>query len=204
MEVHGIDSEVYNILSDSTVNINARFVFLNHGECPILNGARLTNCYSHPGSYFGALSIWNNNYRLLITAGDHNHGFTSVIYNDKVVAINETIYTGNDDQQQSSSDHIQVTPIHIKLISTHSLMVRVSIYEMVIENSDMFLNLKNVDVSCWSCLVDQLKPTGLLGRTWNRHLNINPRMSWDEVDTYAERQRDMFGADFEYIRRSSS
>ena len=79
-QVHGIDGEVYNIISDANVQINGRFAFLQQArQCVKKQDIRRTDadgtssaaaaasverrlavpiqCWSHPGSYIGQLSV---------------------------------------------------------------------------------------------------------------------------------------------------
>ena len=56
-QVHGISGEVLNIVSDRDLQYNSRFLFLDKGECPIVDGTRQKGCFSHPGSYLGELGI---------------------------------------------------------------------------------------------------------------------------------------------------
>ena len=54
-QVHGVSGEIYNIVSDVDLQYNSKFVFLNQGACPVVDGKKQKGCWSHPGSYLGEL-----------------------------------------------------------------------------------------------------------------------------------------------------
>ena len=56
-QVHGIDGAVYNLISERSTQVNARFAFLTQGSCPVIGGVADSNCWSHPGSYLAELSF---------------------------------------------------------------------------------------------------------------------------------------------------
>ena len=76
-QVHGLDGGVYALLSDPSLLINARFTFLDSGACPPAGVTRA--CFSHPGSYLGALALRSRSGgRLLVQPGAALSGFASV------------------------------------------------------------------------------------------------------------------------------
>jgi hypothetical protein len=56
-QVHGIDGAVYNLIFAEDLQVNSRFEFLTDGTCPVISGVPLHNCWSHAGSYLGAIGI---------------------------------------------------------------------------------------------------------------------------------------------------
>ena len=57
-QIHGVDNTVYNLISDAMVQLNARFVYLDQGEClRDADGLPLFTCWTHPGSYLTALGL---------------------------------------------------------------------------------------------------------------------------------------------------
>lgn len=195
---------VYNLLSQSSLSINARFVFLSAGRCPIVNGVPLTYCWSHPGSYFGALSVQTAaGGRLELEAGSAVDGYTRVELNGQQLV-------GSDTNRTSSAS------ILVSRSDSHTVQVQVGNYELSIENSDHFINLVAVRVLNWQQLTQVDTPHGLLGQTWSdqacsadkrrtRRLNQDGTMSLrhvieGEVDDYAVMSDDMFGTDSVYNR----
>lgn len=91
-QVHGVAGEVYNVISDRTMQMNSRFVFLDQGDCPILNGRRANACWSHPGSYLGEIGIKTcGGDRLHIASGSAQHGFNSVTLNGRELEFDEVL-----------------------------------------------------------------------------------------------------------------
>ena len=93
-QVHGIDGAVYALISEEHTAVNARFVFLSSGRCPVLEGATLNNCYSHPGSYMGAISFQVRTedgqlHTAVLTAGEADTGFASVQVDGALLTVGQ-------------------------------------------------------------------------------------------------------------------
>ena len=71
-------------------------------------------------------------------------------------------------------------------------------------NTDPYLTLASVKVTRWSCLVDELRPESVLGRTWNSSRTFEPRIEEEELRHYTERNGDLYGCAFDYERFCSS
>lgn len=185
-QIHGMADTVYNIISDASVQLNAMFVFLSHGECPVVDGKRMTNCWSHPGSYFGSLALQTaDGDRLLITAGSHKDGFTMTL----------------NDQPLSSS--VSRAGLSVAVDNSFRVLIEAGLYRMAIENSDMFLNIAGIEVTDWQQLKATVQPHGLLGQTWRGRRSVAVEGS---VDDYAEADNSMFGNAFlfnKFDKRSS-
>jgi hypothetical protein len=156
----------------------------------------MNNCWSHPGSYFGALAIQTvSGVRLEIEAGSAMAGFAQVKLNG------HNLLSSTAAAAARSSD--------ITLHSTHTLTVTVGNYNLSLENSDGFVNLASVSVLDWNRLVSIDQPHGLLGQTWkpatrlsskSQHAAALPATEVIEgtVDDYLVRSDDLFGTDFLY------
>ena len=180
-QVHGMADTVYNIISDRLVQLNAQFVFLNGGQCPVVDGKPLTNCWSHPGSYFGSLALKTaEGDRLLITAGSHTDGLT--------VALNEQPLTAS----------VNRAGLSVSVDNSFRVLIEAGLYSMVVENSDMFVNLAGIRVTDWQRLKEEVQPHGLLGQTWQgRHRTAAIEGT---VDDYAEADNALFGSQFLYSK----
>ena len=86
--VHGRAGEVYSVLSDSAVQLNARLVFLSNVTCPVLEEPSHVHCSSHAGNYFGEMALITRSGAVLtLQSGDVSAGFTSVtVHADERVA----------------------------------------------------------------------------------------------------------------------
>jgi len=188
--------------------MNARFVFLASGECPTYSGddtVQPSNCWSHPGSYFGQLSfITNNGDQIMIQAGNGNEGFNKIMINNETIItekkekfpITITGHAKVNNNVDNNTQHCS-SPFIMTLHDFHHLSLSYSLWTMEIDNSDMFLNLASVSVSSWSTLVQSVQPHGLLGQTW-RILRGNDRGEEvssivGRVDDYLEANNDMYG-----------
>jgi hypothetical protein len=94
-QVHGIDGEVYNLITSQTTQINSRFVFLTEGQCPLFDGIPDVNCWSHAGSHMGEIAIQqrvnDHVHQLLIVSGPAQRGFLSITLNGKAMQVNDTV-----------------------------------------------------------------------------------------------------------------
>lgn len=150
-QIHGVANEVYNVISDPVMQMNSRFVFLDHGACPILNGRRAHACWSHPGSYLGEIGIkTNGGDRVHISSGSARHGFKRITLNGRDLEYDEVMPIASDNSvwnNQSSTDLLRSDDSYDNLMdswivrnSTHLVTVQLSNYIFQIENSDHFLN----------------------------------------------------------------
>ena len=177
-QVHGIDGQVYNLICDRDgVLLNARFVFLRSGSCPRANSS---NCWSHPGSYIAELGArsaageW-----LTMLSGPAKVGFRAVTVGNVSLAVGE----------RYKSDALLV-----EVDSAWSVRLRLGNFELVVENSDHFLNLVDVRVLDWQRLASH----GLLGQTWHaaRSQGRDTKHVEGAVDDYAEAANELLGDDF--------
>ena len=183
-QVHGIDGAVYNIISEQSTQVNARFVFLRSGECPLIGGFADSNCWSHPGSYLGELSfqqlVDGELHAALVTAGPAKKGFAGVQMDGKVVAIGQTVSFGS---------------FSLTVKSTHSVEVTTEHFAFELSNSDMFVN----QAVRATVPLSSLSSHGLLGQTHSGKTHPGPlRHVEGNVDDYVIADSDVFGTDFLY------
>jgi len=181
-QIHGIDGGIYSIITEQCLQMNARFVFLSSGECPVYNNndkMKPSNCWSHPGSYFGLLSFMTiHGDQILVEAGGSKTGFNKIMINNKTIRTTTTtsntekdvafpiIITGHDaDNNNNNVDHCS-QPFSMIVHDSHHLSINYSLWSMSIDSSDCFLNLASVSVSSWLTLTQKVQPHGLLGQTW--------------------------------------
>jgi hypothetical protein len=183
-QVHGIDGAIYNIISEKHTQVNSRFVFLNQGECPVIDGKAETNCWSHPGSYLGEMSfqqiVDGKLHQVLVTAGSAQQGFASVMLDGQTLTIGDAFSFGS---------------FAISVKSTHHVSIQTASFSFELSNSDMFINQavsNRVPLS-------QLSAHGLLGQTHSPKVYSGAnRYIQGEVDDYVIADNDIFGASFAY------
>jgi len=180
-QVHGIDGAVYNLISEQSTQVNARFVFLASGQCPRFKDIAASNCWSHPGSYLGQVSfqqvVDGKIHQLLVTAGPANTGFESIELDGVTLAVGHSSAIG-------SSFAVAIT-------GSHSLSVRTVHFSFELSNSDMFVN------QAVAALIplNRLTAHGLLGQTHHFTSRSISTPFVGEVDDYAV-EGDIFGVDF--------
>ena len=192
-QVHGVDGGIYNIISDKYMQLNSKFVFLTGPRpCPMIptTGQKSVACFHHPGSYLGNLALLTSaGDRVLIESGPSERGLSTVEVNGErlIMGDNVTIAVANG----------QVGYVHY--LSTHEVTLVAGLFEIEVENSDSFLNLRSaiVRTSKWQQLIDE-KAHGLLGQTWN--LRKGKSAIEGKVDDYLLESADLYGSDFMYNR----
>lgn len=183
-QIHGIDGAVYNIISDSTLQMNARFQFLSGPHsCPVLpsTNRKATACWSHDGSYLSEIGILTSSGAVYIEAGAASFGFKTVAFNMRSVAVGSTVN-------------------YLSLNSTHELTLNLDKFNIQIENIDGFVNLRSVAVNH----LNDLRSHGLLGQTWNTKKYDGPVPEIEgDVDDYVISEGNVFGSSFMYNRFSA-
>lgn len=186
-QVHGIDGEVYNLVSSANTQINSAFTFLTHGQCPIFNGIPAHNCWSHAGSYLGAIGVQqrvgDKTHQLKIVSGSAADGFTSVDLNGVPMKIGQTF---------TDSQMFVVNFTH-----SHHVTVQVEEFILGFDNSDMFIN----QAVAPRLPLSKLASHGLFGQTHrNKLFNTPLRYIEGQVDDYMINDHDLFGVEFVYNR----
>ena len=124
-QVHGIDGAVYNLIVDHGMMLNARFRYLSAGRCAAFPGA--SNCWSHPGSYLGEIGVVSaGGAKLHVMSGSWQHGFDSVTLDGVVLSVGANTSAAGMD---------------VALLTAYTLRVRVGNFDLLLENSDRFVNL---------------------------------------------------------------
>ena len=192
-QVHGIDGGVYNVISDKHMQLNSKFVFLTGPRpCPIMpsTGVKSVACFAHAGSYLQNLALLTSaDDKLLIESGSAASGLSSVSLNGEELTVGQVVQLTFADGRQG----------YIAYNSTHEVTLKAGLFEMEVESSDAFLNLRSVRVSGadWSELKEE-KAHGLLGQTWQ--LRKGQSAIEGKVDDYLLESEDLFGTDFMYNR----
>ena len=191
-QVHGIDGAVYNIVSESNTQVNARFVFLQSGRCPMIARVPETwsNCWSHPGSYMGDMSfqqvVDGALHAALVVAGGADIGFDTVQMDGKDVAVGDIMRFVDPATNYCFSLHYT---------STHTVTVQMEHYESRLTNSDMFIN----QALRPTVPISQLRSHGLLGQTHSIQMYASSvKYIEGDVDDYVIESQDIFGKDFHF------
>jgi len=167
-------------VSDPAFQLNARFVFLEQGKCPMINGKKQKGCWSHPGSYLGEIGLkTQSGDKVKLVSGPSDQGFAAVEFNGKPVQIGDSVIF---------SDSIG----SVSFNSTYVVTLAVNGWTFVYENSDLYVNQQ-----VFSPSLDELKSHGLLGQTW-RTKTYNGQIKYiqGEVDDYVIREKELFGDNF--------
>ena len=69
--------------------------------------------------------------------------------------------------EQPSHSHPARSTLYVHRTSARSLIVHAGLYELLIENSDNYVDLVTVHVTSWPELLNVVQPSGLMGATWN-------------------------------------
>jgi len=117
-QVHGIPDEVFNMITYPTLQVNARFSYLDSAECH----DNFTACFAHPGTYISEEGFRVGKDKVRVTAGSFKKGLT--------VTVNGKKTTSNVDLKQGA----------VEVVSHRRVVVHTSIMKITISNSDKFLN----------------------------------------------------------------
>jgi hypothetical protein len=178
--------------------MNSRFVFLNHGDCPILHGRKAHACWSHPGSYLGEIGIKTlAGDRVHIASGSAKHGFAKVHLNGKALEMDDVSPLPGA-VLKNSTGAFDTPDGWIVRNSTHLVSISVGNFLLQIENSDHFVNYR-VKVLDWSALPGT---HGLLGQTFEKPKKPGKQIKHIEgnVDDYMILDKDLFGDEFTFNR----
>jgi hypothetical protein len=185
-QVHGVHGTVYNLITAADLQVNAEFVFLQSGRCPIIDGVAARDCWSHPGSYLGAIGIQQKTSTgvdsVRLQSGNAEEGFASVVLNGLAMKLG---------QSYESADG----SFSVNLTSSHQVDVETPTFRFSFSNSDGFINQQVATKQQMS----SLNAHGLLGQTHRRVIYKSQlRYIEGEVDDYAIDNNDLFGTDFLY------
>ena len=192
-QVHGLDGEVYALVSAPRLQVNALFSFLSSGRCPMLDGAPDSNCWSHPGSYLSAIGLLHamsdsSLHRLTVTAGPHDRGFSRVELDGRELTVGASVSLGS---------------LSITYAASHRLAVSTEQLGFVFHNSDGFINQEVAALQPLQAL-RAAGMHGLLGQTHSsRRFNTPLRVVEGQVDEYLVPDRQLHSTDFLYSRFQS-
>ena len=182
--VGGRDGAVYSLISDEAVQLNALFVQLERVRCPVLDDGRpMERCHDHSGTFFGVLAfVTRGGDHVRITAGDVSTGFHNVTLNDRPLLPAFARF----------SQELFVAPsLSIRMRSARQLLVQVGLYEVEVDNVDLYVDVSRVTVQRWEELVGAVRPEGLIGRTWNS--SLSEPVDEAEVELYREQDSNILG-----------
>jgi hypothetical protein len=117
-QVHGMPDEVFNMVTYPTLQVNARFTYLESAECH----DNFTACFAHPGTYITEEGIRVGKDKVRVTAGSHKKGLT--------VSVNGKKVSSNVDLKQGA----------VELVSHRRVVVHTNVMKITISNSDKFMN----------------------------------------------------------------
>ena len=184
-QVHGLDGVVYNLISEELCQVNAQFVFLSSGRCPVVGGVLASNCWSHPGSYLGSLSFQQvvesgELHKAVVLAGSAELGFEQVVVDGRLLSVGQAV---------------QVSSFSVRYLSSHVVEVSTAHFRFTLDNSDRFVNQQVTPTLPLSMLTAH----GLLGQTHRRTTHHSQLKAIEgEVDDYASASNDLLGSDFTY------
>jgi hypothetical protein len=193
--VAGQAGNVYSLLSDGEVQLNARFVQLQAEDiqCPT-NSA--TFCVNHTGTYFGSLSLaLKTGERVVIDAGSVSDGFNDVSVNGHSLSTGQQLPSAPSNSLARMQTRLKglsapTSAFSVLRLSHREIRVTAGLYLLDIANMDGYMDLVAVQVSCWHCM-EKAQPEGLLGRTWDRDARL--RVDDEEVDAYRVQSKGLFG-----------
>jgi len=117
-QVHGIPDEIFNMVSYPSLQVNARFTYLESAECV----DNYTACFAHPGTYISEEGFRVGKDKVRVTAGTAKKGLT--------VSVNGKKTTSNVDLRQGA----------IEVVNHRRVIVHTNVMKITVTNSDKFLN----------------------------------------------------------------
>ena len=221
--VSGAVGGVYNLLSDAAVQLNAYVVQLQHIRCPREEGHTMQRCLDEQGTYFGVLAIAVRTgegevQHVRVTGGAYDVGFHEVSINEQpsmqVGARHDqaaaapapvAIDSAASNRSGNNSSRIPVRPprevsLSVHRISSHRVLLTAGLYSFTIDNVDLYVDVSALNATCWRCLLDEQRPDGLLGRTWDQTVDT----ARSNTEQYRERRDDLRGCEHAHDRFCSS
>jgi len=117
-QVHGMPDEIFNMVSSRSVQVNARFTYLESGACH----DNFTACFAHPGTYISEEGIRVGKDNVRVSAGSFKKGLT-VHVNGKKITESTDLKTGS-----------------IEIVNHRRAIVHTDLMKITISNSDRFVN----------------------------------------------------------------
>jgi len=187
-QVHGMPDEIFNVVSYPTIQVNARFSYLESGECH----DNYTACFAHPGTYISEQGFRLGKDKVRVSAGSYKKGLT-VTVNGKQTKTNVDLKSGA-----------------VELVNHRRVIVHTDIMKFIITNSDKFVNqeieLKDDKLIALGAERRQLKDNerfhpevplhGLQGQTW-RNVEYASGLDYEgSIMDYHVVDGNLFGTDF--------
>ena len=91
----------------------------------------------------------------------------------------------------TAASHAPRSALYVHRSTFRSLTVHAGLYELLVENSDHYLDLVQVTIANWTRLAE-VQPEGLLGRTWNASAPMPP-----VEERYREKDGQLTGCHFD-------
>jgi hypothetical protein len=194
-QVHGMPDEIFNVVSYPSLQVNARFTYLESGDCH----DNFTACFAHPGTYISEEGFRVGVDKVRVIAGSFKKGLT-VTVNGKKVHNNVDLKSGA-----------------VQVVNHRRVVVHTEIMKITVSNSDHFLNqeLELMDdklVSLGSTrkvLKDnqrfhpEVPLHGLQGQTW-RNVEYPSGLEYEgSIMDYHVVDGNIFGTDFVFNQFSS-
>ena len=187
--VGGQVGAVYSLLSDSSTLINSRFVQLDGVDihCPSADmdaavAPLATQCFAHSGSYMGELAVRTSDGRQLsIVAGALHEGFASLSVTDGQRAL------GVFDRLLRAVHPATLTVQHL---SPRAVRIHAGAYVLDVHNMDHYLDIAQLNATRWDALTTELRPEGIIGRTWSRHAQP---LGEHQLEQYREKNGELLG-----------
>jgi hypothetical protein len=187
-QVHGMPDEIFNMITYPTVQVNARFTYLESGACH----DNFTACFAHPGTYISEEGFRIGKDKVRVTAGSFKKGLT-VHVNGKKISSNVDLKNGA-----------------VQLVSHRRVVVHTEIMKVSISNSDHFLN-QELDLQDDKLIYlgqtrkvlkdnERFHPEvplhGLQGQTW-RNVEYSSGLEYEgSIMDYHVVDGNLFGTDF--------
>ena len=198
-QVHGIDGEIYNLISDRLLQVNARFTFLSSGGCDrdAVTGEPLYICFSHPGSYVTAIGLRTAaGDTVEMSVGGEMQGFHALLVNGRSVPTS-TADAAHWPITLSSADST-LPSLTVSRVNGRTLTIaHAGLYTLTVQSSDSFLNIIGLQVGSMSRLAQSEQSHGLIGQTWQlRTDGVEVAAIEGLVDDYAEQRGELLGCAF--------
>jgi len=207
--VHGMPDTIFNMITSPKLQVNALFVYRDHGECVEKN---FTACFAHPGTYIGVEGISiGNKVEIRVASGSVYKGLTLHINAKKVEmgkqARHHKIHLNTFDDELSNE--------YVEVVSNRHIIISTPLLKLNLKNSDYFLNqeielvddsMKKMGEERYFLKDGQSYPTdsnstivqlhGLQGQTWRNAEYPSGLEYQGSIMDYAVADNNLFGTDF--------
>ncbi len=124
-QVHGVPDEFFNIITTSTLQVNANFHYMSIGKSDLNH----TIGWTHPGTYMNKFGIMiGGDYKIELISHSHNEGMYIEI-NSESLGVDEPYFLDSDNESVYRQDK------NVVIITTTEFII-------TIINADMFFNLE--------------------------------------------------------------